>query len=310
MADSEMILILGVTASGKSQAAFEIAKACDGQILSVDSMKVYRRMDIGTSKPPEEWREKVEYHLIDIVEPSESFSVARFVELANEAIERIKSQGKRVIAVGGTAMYVKALLYGLFKGPGTDAAIREKLEQRIEQEGSASLHGELMAIDPEAAGRIHPNDRKRIIRAMEIYELTGGGISSLQGQFNASKPLGNWRIIGLRRDKADASRRINWRVKRMIDMGLVDEVRSLLGESKALSQQAACAIGYAEIIRHVAGQISLDDAAEQIKKNTRRMAKGQRTWFKTFKGVEWIDIGAEESSEEIVERVMNVVQGK
>jgi len=298
-----MILILGVTASGKGRVAFDLARQLDGEIVSIDSMKVYRRMDIGTAKPSVEARRQVRYHLIDIVEPSESFSVGLFLDRATAAIEEIRSRGKPVIAVGGTALYIKALLYGLFEGPGGDERIRAELRERAATRGLASLHAELAKIDPEAADRINPNDAKRIIRALEVHRLTGKPISSLQKQFDAAQPIQDWTIIGLRRDRAVESRRINARVRKMIELGLVDEVRSLLAEPKALSQQARCAIGYAEIIGHLEGRMGLEDAVELIKKNTRRLAKGQRTWFKTFRPVTWIDIGGEESHESAMDRV-------
>ena len=297
---NQYILILGVTASGKGQLAFRLAESLGAEIISVDSMKVYRRMDIGTGKPPKEAREQLAYHLIDVVEPSESFSVGTFLELANEAIEQIKRRKRPVIAVGGTALYIKALLYGLFEGPGTDEQIRAELRARAEA-GGAELYRELAKIDPAAAERISPNDTKRIIRALEVYKISGKPISSLQKQFSAEEPLQDWRIIGLRREKTEENKRINARVKKMIAAGLVDEVKSLLAEDKPLSKQARCAIGYAEIIDHLSGRMTLEDAIELIKKNTRRLAKNQRTWFKTFQNVKWLDIEPEESYEKILD---------
>lgn len=302
-----MILILGVTASGKGRVGFELARQLDGEIVSVDSMKVYRRMDVGTAKPSRDARQQVRYHMIDVVEPSESFSVGLFLEKANAAIKDIRSRGKVVIAVGGTALYIKALLYGLFEGPGSDEQVRAALRARVVAEGLAGLHRELACIDPEAADRINPNDAKRIIRALEVFQLTGKPISSFQKQFEAERPIQDWTIIGLRRERPVESRRINARAKKMIDLGLVEEVKSLLAEDKPLSQQASCAIGYAEIIGHLQGRMSLEDAVELIKKNTRRLAKGQRTWFKTFRPMHWIDIGEEEPHESTLARVRQIV---
>jgi len=297
-----MVLILGVTASGKGQLAFDLAKSLDAEIISIDSMKVYRRMDIGTAKPPQEARQRVKYHLIDIAEPSDSFSVGAFRDAALGAIEQIKSRKKKIIAVGGTALYIKALLYGLFEGPGTNQQIRAELKARAQAEGLAELYYELTRIDPVAAERINPNDSKRIIRALEVHQLTGKPISSLQKQWDNSDSKHDWTIIGLRRKKTDASGRINKRVKEMIDAGFVDEVKALLAEERPLSRQARCAIGYAQIIEYINGQISLEDAIELIKKNTRRLAKNQRTWFKTFKDVHWLDIKPEELPEKILNR--------
>ena len=305
-----MILILGVTGSGKGRLAFDLAESMGAEIISVDSMKVYRRMDIGTAKPPNAARERIKYHLINVIEPSDSFSVGLFWEMAYTAIEQIERRNKPVIAVGGTALYIKALLYGLFEGPGTDEQIRTQLRRQAKEEGLEHLYQELEKIDSAAAERIHPNDRKRIIRALEVYEITGRPISSLQQQFGVEKPLHNWTIIGLRRKKTVESKRINARVKKMIDAGLADEVKSLLAEDKPLSRQASCAIGYAEIIDYLNGRINLEDATELIKKNTRRLAKNQRTWFKTFKNVDWLDIEAEEPPEKILDRTKTLIANR
>ncbi len=297
-----MVLVLGVTASGKARLGFELAKSLDGEIISVDSMKVYRRMDIGTAKASPEARRQIPHHLIDVVEPSESFSVGLYVDKALAAIDDIRQRGKVVVAVGGTALYIKALLYGLFEGPGSDEMIRAELRAQAHRDGTAKLHEALRQIDPEAAGRIDTNDAKRIIRALEVYQLTGKPISSFQKQFDAQQPMHDWTLLGLRREKAEESHRMNARVKKMIELGLVEEVRSLMAEEKPLSRQARCAIGYAEIIEHLQGRMSLEDAVEEIKKNTRRLAKGQRTWFKTFQGVRWLDVGPEETAETVIER--------
>ncbi|MHC5162254.1 MAG: tRNA (adenosine(37)-N6)-dimethylallyltransferase MiaA, partial [Planctomycetota bacterium] len=267
------ILILGVTASGKSALAFELSKTINAEIISVDSMKVYRRMDIGTAKPPLQKQKPIPYHLIDVVEPSEAFSVDRFLDMTEQAVSDIHSRGKPVVAVGGTAMYIKALLYGLFDGPGTDADIRDRLKAEAAEVGLAQLHHRLTAIDPTAAERIHPNDEKRIVRALEVYELTGRPISSFQKQWEDTQPASDWLVIGLRREKEVESQRMNLRVKRMMEAGLVEEVTALLDEEKPLSKQAAAAIGYAEMIAHLNGEMDLDETIERIKINTRRFAK-------------------------------------
>jgi len=303
-----MILILGVTASGKGRLAFDLAQSLDAEIISIDSMKVYRRMDIGTAKPPQDVRRKIKYHLIDIVEPSDSFSVGAFRDAALDAIKQINGRGKGIIAVGGTALYIKALLYGLFDGPGTDKQIRARLQERAQAKGLAELYQELMKIDPIAAERIHPNDSKRIIRALEVYELTGRPISGFQQQWDKHNKINDWTIIGLRRQKTEESKRINSRVKKMITAGLVDEVRELLAEEKPLSEQARCAIGYAEIIEYLNGQVELAEAVELIKKNTRRLAKNQRTWFKTFKNVHWLDVEPDETPEKIYSRAKKLLK--
>ncbi|MBW8035686.1 MAG: tRNA (adenosine(37)-N6)-dimethylallyltransferase MiaA [Planctomycetes bacterium] len=304
------ILILGVTASGKGRLSFDLASQINGEIVSIDSMKVYRRMDIGTAKPSPQQRKLAKYHLIDIVEPSDPFTVSIFLEKARETIEAIEDSGKNAVVSGGTAMYIKTLLYGLFEGPGSDEVIRGKLKKRIEDQGSQKLHEEMTRVDPEAGERIHPNDARRIVRALEVYEITGKPISSFQQQFSADDTKDDWIIIGLRREKEHASSRINMRVKKMVDDGLVEEVKNLLAEEKPLTKQAAAAIGYAEIIDHLNGDISLEEAIERIKINTRRFAKSQRTWFKTFKNVNWIDIAEDESPEQILEKALAIIQSQ
>jgi len=312
------ILILGVTASGKGRVAFELAKNMGAEIISIDSMKVYRRMDIGTAKPPKEARQQVRHHLIDVVEPSESFSVGTFLKMTYDTIKQITSRNAPIIAVGGTALYIKALLYGLFEGPAANQQLRDKLKKRAETEGVTSLYQELAQVDPVLAERISSNDAKRIIRALEVYQLTGRPISTFQKQWTTEDRRQNeiigrgikydWKIISLRREKTEESKRINARVKKMIDDGMADEVKSLLDEEKPMSPQAQSAIGYAEIIDYLNGRHSLEEAVELIKRNTRRLAKHQRTWFKTFRNVNWIDIKPDESAEEILSRVTTLVK--
>jgi tRNA dimethylallyltransferase len=297
-----MILILGTTASGKGRLAFDLDEFIGAEIISIDSMKVYLRMDIGTAKPPKEARQHIKYHLIDIVEPSDSFNVGAFINTASDIIGQINNRNGKIVAVGGTALYIKSLLYGLFDGAGTDEQIRAELRERVNTEGLTELYHELKKIDAAAAERINHNDTKRIVRALEVYQLTGKPISSLQKQWQQQQIKHNWAIIGLRRVKADTSSRINRRIKKMISDGLVDEVKSLLDEEKPISKQARCAIGYAEIIEHLSKRTSLEDAIESIKINTRRLAKGQRTWFKTFQNVHWLDVAEDETPEQILDR--------
>ncbi len=307
MISSPMFLILGCTASGKGAVAFELARRIGGEILSIDSMKVYRRMDIGTAKPGLEKRQAIKHHLIDVVEPWESFSLGRYVEMADEAISDMQQRKCPIIAVGGTAMYIRGLMEGIFDGPPADAALRDQLKKEAETIGIAALHERLTKVDPEAAGRIHYNDLKRILRALEVFELTGRPISSFQTQFKSGNLRHPWRIIGLRRDKDQASHSINARVKRMISGGLVEEIKSLLSVPRGLSNQAAQAVGYAEIIKYLNGGCGLDDAVEQIKINTRRLAKSQRTWFRSFLGVNWFDVTTADTPEGIVNRILEAL---
>ncbi|MFI4911353.1 MAG: tRNA (adenosine(37)-N6)-dimethylallyltransferase MiaA [Sedimentisphaeraceae bacterium JB056] len=302
----EKILILGVTASGKSRLAFDLAKDMETEVISIDSMKVYKKMDIGTAKPSLENRKIVNYHLLDVVEPWESFGVNKFLELEGKAEKDILSRRKCLIAAGGTSMYIKNLLYGLFEGPGTDEAIREKLKKQLETEGQMLMHQRLAKVDPEAAERIHPNDAKRLVRALEVYEITGKPISSFQTQFNSS-PDPSWFVIGIRRPKEVESKRINARVKKMVEMGLVEEAKELFNMERPLSKQASVAIGYTEFFDYFKGKITLEKAIEQVKINTRRLAKGQRTWFKSFEGVNWIDADEDTDPKDVLRRAKELI---
>ncbi len=299
---TRLTFILGCTGCGKASLGRELGTRTGGEIVSIDSMKVYRRMDIGTAKPSPETRARLPHHLIDVAEPSEEFSVARYVELADAAIADIQNRARPVFVVGGTPMYVKALLEGLFEGPGADEALRDRLRAEAAKWGGEALHARLREVDPVAADRIHPNDLRRIVRALEVFELTGTPISSLQEQWDRQRRY-ECLIIGLRRDREDQSHRTNERVRRMIDAGLVEEVAALLAEPEPLSTTARQAVGYAEIIEHLQGGSSLADAVEMIKINTRQLAKSQRTWFKRFQGVSWVDLEPTDTAEDLADEL-------
>lgn len=297
-------VLIGCTASGKSDVALRLAEHLDAEILSVDSMQVYRRMDIGTAKPSPEDRRRVRHHLIDVAEPSETFSVARYLALADAVIADISARGKRVLAVGGTALYLKALLEGLFEGPSADPEFRRLFRRRVDQEGSPALHAELTRVDPQAAQRIHPNDVRRIERALEVYHLTGQPISTLQRQWDMNRTRYECRIVGLARQHEDLSHRINRRVKQMFEAGFVQEVRRLLAEPLPLSREARQGLGYAEVIDHLTGGPDLDKTIERVKIHTRRFAKSQRTWFRRFRQTVWIDAAPDEPPDHTAQRIL------
>jgi len=301
-------LILGCTASGKGKLAFEMARRLGGEILSIDSMKVYRRMNIGTAKPGPDRLEAICHHLIDVVEPYEEFSMGKYLELADQAIQNIHLRQRPIIAVGGTAMYIRGLIEGIFDGPPADPVLRENLQNQAAKKGLSSLYARLQTADPAASEKIHPNDAKRIIRALEVYEITGRPISSFQVQFGSRKYRNEWTMIGIRREKTQANHRINLRVKKMIELGLVEEVRSLLESPKGLSPQASQAVGYAEILDYFNSKCSLDDAIERIKINSRHLAKNQRTWFRQFADVHWFDVDSQETAENLTDRVLDYFQ--
>jgi tRNA dimethylallyltransferase len=295
--------ILGCTGSGKGALGRALAGLINAEIISVDSMKVFRRMDIGTAKPTAEQRAAVRHHLLDIVEPSEEFSVAQFVAAAEAAIADIAARGKRILCVGGTPLYIKALSEGLFEGPSADESIRAKLRERAHALGTPALHSELRKVDPVAAERIHPNDLRRIVRALEVHELTGTPITALQTQWDQQRTVYDCTFIGVHRDREDQSRRTNLRVGRMIELGLVDEVRRLIEEDPPMSTTARQALGYREIIEHLEGDVSLEQAVENIKINTRQFSKAQRTWYKRFLATRWVDVGPEDQADDVARTV-------
>lgn len=294
-----ILVILGPTASGKSDAALAIARRIGGEILSVDSMQVYRGMDVGTAKPNASERAEVRHHLIDVVDPDQPFTVARFVEMADAVIDDAASRGAPLIATGGTPLYYKALFEGLFGGPGADDEVRRRLREMPGEE----LHRRLSEVDSAAAARIHANDTRRLVRALEVYELTGQPISSFQTEWTqpSARHIATW--VGLSWDKEALNRRINARVKAMVGAGWVEEVRALLDRYGTLSHTAAEATGYREMIQHVRGELSLDNAVEQIKIGTRQLARRQMKWFRRFPGVNWIE--GDKPLDEIVSGVLS-----
>ncbi len=281
----KLIVVLGPTASGKSALAMELARRAGGEILSVDSMQVYRGMDIGTAKPTPQERSAIPHHLIDVVGPEESFTVARFVELADRAIADAARRGVPLIATGGTPLYYKALFEGLFEGPPADEAVRERLRQQSGDE----LHAKLLSIDPQAAARIHANDTRRLVRALEVHELTGRPISSFQTDWasNARRHEAIW--FGLHWERDLLNRRINARVKEMMAGGWLEETRGLIGQHGRLSKTAAEATGYAELIAHLEGKLTLAEATEQIKISTRQLARRQMKWLRRWGQVKWVE---------------------
>lgn len=278
------LVIYGPTASGKTALGVSLAKRFDGEIITVDSLQVYRGMDIGTAKPSATEREGVRHHLIDIADPhvSEPFTVENWLSLASRVSTEIRARGKRPIFVGGTSLYVQSLLYGLFEGPAADAEIRRELEQ-LSDEALAAL---LRQTDPKAAMRIHPSDRRRSIRAIEVFRLTGTTISDLQTQWSGRPPRDDVKLVVLMRETEELNKRINARVKTMMSDGLLEEVRGLV-EKGPLNRQAREGLGYKQLLAHLENpkRLPLDEAVEKIKIETRRFAKNQRTWMKRMAGL-------------------------
>lgn len=306
MGTPRIIAIVGCTATGKGAVARALAREHGAEILSIDSMKIYRGMDVGTAKPSTADRTEIRHHLIDIVEPWESFSGADFVVRADEAAAEIHARGRPIVAVGGSVMYFKFFYEGVFAGPAADSSLRAEIRERAESIGAEALHEELRAVDPDAAGRIHRNDIRRIERALEVYRLTGQPISRLQQQWDvggARRPDWNWTLIGLRREREEANRRINERVRRMVAEGLVEEARRIWSDPHGVSRQARQAVGYAELFDHFEGGCALDEAIERVKINSRRLAKQQRSWLKRQPHVRWLDLTDSDTAESVLARL-------
>lgn len=299
----KVYFLIGPSASGKSAVGALLAERIGAEILSLDSMKIYRRLDLGTAKPSPESMSRVAHHLIDIVDPSEPFNVARYVEMAERLIDEITDRGRRPLFVGGTALYLKALTEGLFEGPGQDPEIRATLRRRAEEQGSQALHDELGEVDPAAAARIHPNDLRRIVRALEVFQLTGTPISQQQTQFGSENDRHDSLIIGIRRNRIDLYDRIDRRVDRMFEAGLVEEVSALLRAGVSLSREASQALGYRELLACLQQDGDPEEARELIKRNTRRFAKRQLTWFRSFGNIQWVDVSPEDAAEHIAARI-------
>ncbi|MBX7167039.1 MAG: tRNA (adenosine(37)-N6)-dimethylallyltransferase MiaA [Pirellulales bacterium] len=274
--------LTGPTASGKSAVGVELAKQLDAEIVSLDSMAIYRGMEIGTAKPTAAERQRVPHHLIDLREPAEEFSVAQYLAAAHECVAGIRSRGRQAVFVGGTPLYLKTLLRGLFPGPPADRELRARLSAEAERTGSDALHARLAVVDREAAARISPSDVRRLVRALEVYELTGRPISAWQQQFDRARPAEACRVFCLSWPVAELNRRIDERVDAMFAAGWVEEVRRLRAAPGGLGMTALQAVGYREIAEALDGQLELPAAIEQIKLRTRQFAKRQRTWFRSL----------------------------
>lgn len=275
--------LTGPTAAGKSAVGVELAARIGAEIVSLDSMALYRGMDIGTAKPTAEERRRTAHHLIDILGPHEEYSLAQYVAAARRCIEEIKGRGREVLFVGGTPLYLKGLLRGIFEGPPADWDLRRRLQQEARQHGTESLHRRLAAVDPAAAARLHPNDARRLIRALEVFEKTGQPISRLQQQFEIGRPAAECRVFVLDWPREALHARIDARVDAMFAAGLVEEVRGLGNfSSPALSRNARQAVGYREVIEHLEGQRGLPETVELVKQHTRQLAKRQGTWFRSL----------------------------
>ena len=302
----KIIVICGPTGIGKTTVGIHLAEKFGGEIIGADSMQIYRHMDIGTAKPTLEERRRIHHHMVDIADPDEDFDAVQFSERARPTIAALNGRGRLSFIVGGTGLYIKALLYGLFQSEPVDPIIRHRLKRELEQGGSSLLYERLERIDPETAGRLHPNDSYRIIRALETIESSGASISKHHqyhgfgdDQFNAFK-------IGLRIERERLYERIDRRVDVMIQTGLVEEVKNLLAMGYSAKLKSMQSIGYRHVVEFLAKKLPWDECLRTLKRDTRRFAKRQFTWFGADPQIKWY---APDQSAKIFEAVERFLEG-
>lgn len=289
MSAPSILCVVGPTASGKTRLAVELAKALHGEVLSCDSMQIYRRMDIGTAKPTPEETQGVPHHMIDVIGPEEPFSVGRYVEMADPILQDILSRGKTCVLCGGTGLYADSLMAGRTFAPYPETGRRQELEALADREGTEAVLEKLRAVDPDSAERLHPGNRRRIIRAMEVYLETGKTITQHNLETQAVPPKYHPLWIGLDfTDRADLYRRIDRRVDLMMEDGLLDEIQRLLSEGVPPTATSLQAIGYKEPMAALRGEMTMEEAVEKVKQESRRYAKRQLTWFRRNKEIHWI----------------------
>ena len=282
--------LTGPTASGKTPLGIELARRLNAEILSLDSMALVRGMDIGTAKPTAAERSAVPHHLLDVIGPGEEFSVARYVAAAQQIVTELAGRGREALFVGGTPLYLKSLLRGLFVGPPADWALRSELAAIAENAGPQVLHERLAAVDPAAARQLPPADVRRVIRAIEVFEKTGRPITDWQQQFDIARPTSECRVFVLDWPRAELYDRIERRVDAMFAAGLVEEVRRLTADGQAWGRTASQAVGYREVREHIAGRLTLDETIALVKTRTRQFAKRQRTWFRSLSECRFVPV--------------------
>ena len=309
--ENRLICVCGPTASGKTALSVALAKQLHTEIISADSMQIYRGMDIGTAKPTMEERQGIPHHLLDVCDPNEPFSVARYVELADAAAQDILSRGMIPVVVGGTGLYMDALIEcSTFSGDETDLTVRKKYQQMADTQGNQAVHEQLAQVDPESARRLHPNNLKRVIRALEVYEQTGMTIGELNQRHKRPQPKYAALKIGVcPAERQELYDRINQRVDQMLSDGLLAETRHLLSKG-ALTGTAAQAIGYKELLGFLKGEESLDTCVQLLKQRSRNYAKRQITWLKRDDSIHWIYYNREEDFSYVLQEATKYLQNQ
>lgn len=302
------IYLTGPTASGKTRIALEVAQRIDAEILSVDSMAVYRGMDIGTAKPTLSEREIIPHHLIDIRDPIDEYSVAEFLKDAHRVASEIRARGKRVMLVGGTPLYLKSLLCGFFQGPEADWDFRKEIEEEVSQRGPELLHERLAQVDPLSAHRIMPNDIRRMTRALEVAKLTGLPLSHWQTQFESFAIPQKSQAYVLAWDRSVLHQRVAARVESMVQLGLVEEVRRLIDRFGGLGRTASQAVGYKEPLEFLAGKIPFTTMQEQIVIHTRQFVRRQEIWFRSMPSLQRIEMSASTTNQDFTKAIDRIAQ--
>lgn len=305
---NNIICIAGPTASGKTALAAALAKELNGEVVSCDSMQVYRRMDIGTAKPTLEEMQGIPHHMLDVAEPWEDFSVSRYCEMAAPVVDDILSRGKTAVIAGGTGLYMDALIRGNAFAPFPATGVRERLEAQADAEGMEAMLSRLRAVDPDAARRLHLSDRKRILRALEVYLETGETITEHNRKTQAVPPRYSPLWLGLDfARRGELYRRIDLRVGLMLEQGLVEEIRGLLADGIPEKATAMQAIGYKEFVDALDGRCTIEEAADQVRQSSRRYAKRQLTWFRRNKAIHWLIRDTGDTGREILENARRIV---
>ena len=306
--DRWVIFLVGPTASGKSEIAMALAPLLGADIISADSRQIYRGLDIGTAKPTLFQREVVNHHLIDVADPPETFSVGQYKKLAEQAIDRCHRNNRIPLVVGGTGLYIRVLKGGLWEGPGPDWKLREKFRQEEERGGEGTLHQKLFCVDPDSARRIHPRDCVKIIRALEVYTLSGKTLT----QFQQNQRFGEHRyrslLFGLHWNRKELYRRIEDRVEEMLKKGLVSEVQSLVDRNYHGGMSSMQALGYRQVIPYLMGKMTFQEMTQGLKRDTKRFAKRQLTWFRREQNIRWIQLDEGSDSETIARQLNRTIQ--
>ncbi len=302
-----ILTLVGPTCVGKTAVGLALAQRLKAEILSADSRQVYRYMDIGTAKPTVEERRLVPHHLIDVLYPDEPFNAAAFGDMAQKSLDELTTRGIPALIVGGAGLYLQALEGGLFSAPELPMEQREEVRAKLEATDSLTLHARLRQVDPDAAERIHPNDRQRVVRALEVFEITGTPLTVLHNRRDPTVPTVRLRLIGLDRPRKEVYERIQMRVCQMISDGLIGEVERLLERGYTADTWALRTFGYAELLAYLEGRLSLTAAVEQIAMATRRYAKRQWTWFRGRNDIEWFMIGENDTAAQVSDRILESV---